>query len=260
MIVDLLWEIANCGELRRCKAQPDPAHPCQAIVDLQADVPWPEHQRPEPWNGDLGSAPILFVSSNPSIDRSEPYPTGASDREQVEPFFERRFEDQIVDGTRPRKKDGAVAARPVRYLNEVMRIASSLLGRPARPGTDYALTEVVHCKSARRRGLERQRGRPGALERCPPLYLRRIVEASGSRLVVAAGADVRRQLARELSLPADFGLLAHERRPLVGPVAVGGRSRHLLAIGGIGSAERRNVRDDRVLSPQDRGRVRALLA
>lgn len=70
----LLWEIADCSELRRCREEPDVAHPCQAISDLQADEPWDRHQRPEPWNGHLETAPILFVSSNPSIDRSEPYP------------------------------------------------------------------------------------------------------------------------------------------------------------------------------------------
>jgi hypothetical protein len=258
-INQLLWEIADCDELRRCRARPDEAHPCQAIVDLQADRPWQEHQRPEPWNGDFGSARILFVSSNPSIDRSEPYPAGASGRAEVERFFPRRFEEHIADGTRPRKLGGVPAARPVPYLNEVLGIASDLLGRVASPGVDYALTEVVHCKSAGRQGLERRRGRPGALERCPALYLRRIVDASGSRLVVAVGADARRALIRELSLAEDFGLLARGGRPLV-PVSGGSDGRYCLAIGGISSSDRRDVLDERVLSHQDLERIRQMLA
>lgn len=259
-VSDLLWEIADCVELRRCKERSVLRHPCRAIIDLQADEPWEQHQRPEPWSGRLESARILFVSSNPSIDRKEPYPTGAWKRAEVEHFFERRFEDQIVEGTRPRKEGGAPAKKPVPYLNEALGIASALIGYPASPGVDYALTEVVHCKSANRQGLERRRGEPGALELCPTRYLRRIIEASGALLVVAVGADARRHLLREIELPGDFGLLARGHRPLIGPVPVGSRSRHFLAIGGISSADRRRVSDDRVLSSQDRERLRALLA
>jgi hypothetical protein len=255
----LLWEIADCAELRRCRAGSDPEHPCQAIVAVQAEEPWERHQRPEPWNGALATAPILFVSSNPSIDRTEPYPTGAADRQAVSSFFNRRFDDHIVGGTRPRKVGGVPAARPVPYLNEVMRIASSLLGRAANPGSDYAITEVVHCKSAGRRGLERRGGRPGALQLCPSLYLRRIVDLSGARLVVAVGSDARRQFGRELGLPGDFGLLAHGHRPLV-RMASSPDDRYYLAVGGISSSERRNVMDDRVLSAADRRFLRNLLA
>jgi hypothetical protein len=42
---------------------------CRDVI-LTQDVPSLEKfQVPEPWCGDLESAPILFVSSNPSIDK-----------------------------------------------------------------------------------------------------------------------------------------------------------------------------------------------
>lgn len=33
-------------------------------------------QVPEPWNGHLATAPILFIGQNPSADHDEDYPTG----------------------------------------------------------------------------------------------------------------------------------------------------------------------------------------
>lgn len=255
----LLLEIADCPELRLCREHPDPSHPCQAIVDLQADRPWAEHQRPEPWNGRLESAPLLFISSNPSIDRSEPYPTGSwDDGESIASFFERRFDDHIVDGTRPRKLDGRIAAKPVTYLNEVRRIASNLFDRTVAPGTDYAITEVVHCKSASRAGLERRGGQPGALARCPGRYLRRVVESSGARVMVAVGADALREMKGEVGLPEEFGLLARGGQPLVEAV-IGDRDRLLVAVGGIGSPNSRDVLKTVVLSSPDLARVQAAL-
>ncbi len=256
----LLWEIADCPELRLCREHPDSSHPCQAIVDLQADRPWTDHQRPEPWNGDLVSAPVLFVSSNPSIDRTEPYPTGAwGDPGVVTDFFARRFEDHIVDGTRPLKLGNLVAAKPVQYLAEVKRIAANLFARPVEPGRDYAITEVVHCKSASRAGLDSKRGKPGALELCPSRYLRRVLEASGAKLIVVVGVDALRFTRREAGLPEDFGLLAKGCQPLLGPLRLGGGERHFLAVGGIGAADRRDVLSDLVIAPLDLARVRALL-
>jgi len=70
-----LVTIARCPNLAACLDGGVPGHPCAAIVLNQWDGVsreerlgrWREaHQLPEPWDGHLETAPILFVSSNPS--------------------------------------------------------------------------------------------------------------------------------------------------------------------------------------------------
>jgi len=47
---------------------------------------------PEPWSGRIESTPILFVSSNPSFNRREDFPTVSWDDDRIEAFFTTRFE------------------------------------------------------------------------------------------------------------------------------------------------------------------------
>lgn len=63
------------------------AHPCSEIVGVQRNLPLERHQVPEPWSGSIQQAPILFVSSNPSISSDEPYPELEWAPERVREFF-----------------------------------------------------------------------------------------------------------------------------------------------------------------------------
>lgn len=53
-------------------------------------------------------------------------------------------------------------------------------------GVDYALTEVVHCKSKDEIGVEE------ALQTCTKLYLQDVVELSGSKVIVVLGRPARK--------------------------------------------------------------------
>lgn len=75
---DHLLEVARCPILEQCLEAAQPSHPCAGVVLTQwSDVSPTEriatwrarHQLPEPWRGRINVAPILFVSSNPSISR-----------------------------------------------------------------------------------------------------------------------------------------------------------------------------------------------
>jgi hypothetical protein len=81
----LLLEIARCPVVEYCLEQPHRSHPCAEIVRSQGATELTDFQVPEPWSGPISTAPILFVSSNPSISKSFPpsdldeeYPTGSS--------------------------------------------------------------------------------------------------------------------------------------------------------------------------------------
>lgn len=88
---ELLLEIAGCeiakervSLLIRNEGKKDPnnTHDCDDICKFQYDIIQEANGSkqevtkamfhvPEPWNGNLGEAEILFVSSNPSIDLKE---------------------------------------------------------------------------------------------------------------------------------------------------------------------------------------------
>ena len=73
----------------------------------------------------------------------------------------------------------------VRFLAAIRRRAAELLDRPAEsavPGTDYALPEVVRCKSRSEIGVR------SAASECSSRYLHRTLEASGARVMVSIGA------------------------------------------------------------------------
>ena len=117
---------------------------------------------PEPWNGDLEKADILFLSSNPGINVFEKFPryigrdktsgemrfsyapvTDAAQadylsREEVRQFFIRRFQENpytqsLLPGVYEFRNDGGCCVglcriRGVKYWNVMMKIAANILG------------------------------------------------------------------------------------------------------------------------------------
>lgn len=118
--MDLLQEIAHCPIVEECKTDPHGGHPCTAIVMSQASEFLANHQVPEPWSGHLEIAPILFLSSNPSIGTNEDYyPRWSWQVERVTDFFSNRFgggsEKWICDGRYPLIREGVHSTTPVPF-------------------------------------------------------------------------------------------------------------------------------------------------
>ena len=214
----LLIEIARCPNVRL--ALKDESHPCRRVVAAQnvPDLPRFPHQLPEPWNGRIESAPILFVSSNPSFNPSERFPTMRSADQTIEAFFTTRF-----DRTYPN----------VRYWNVVRSIARAILGREPRAGYDYALTEVVRCKSWHEKGV------PAALATCTGLYLERTFQVAGAKVVIALGKVAREGIASHIGCRSEIGL----RRRMFD---IGGRERAVLMLGHPSSGQRQTPTKDEV--------------
>jgi len=210
---DLLMEIAQCNEIRACLGE-NLDHPCYRIVHSQHLENITNFQLPEPWSGYIGSAPILFISSNPSISQEEIFPTWEWDNEDIADFFRNRFgggkQLWIKDGTKSLRKDGGYG-QWTRFWAGVKGRARELLEREPVPGVDYALTELVHCKSRQEEGVQE------ALDKCTNLYLDKVIEISGARILVGLGG-----LAREV-LAIRYGLSSCKK--VFGPLEIGGRKR-----------------------------------
>lgn len=159
----LLLDIAMCDELS--KARTDKFHPCYKIVHYQDDLS--AFQIPEPWNGDIENAEILFISSNPSIDMTEKedYPQmlwnenkktyqlkGKWTEKDVECFFANRLKsDEYKKRMKSENKtDGA------QYWYRSRMVAAELLDMKLdddRLEDYYCYTEIVHCKSKNEEGV-----------------------------------------------------------------------------------------------------------
>ena len=214
MNINLLLDIARCPVVQHCLANPRIDHPCADIVRVQHSRTYADHQTPEPWSGHLSYAPILFLSSNPSLSDRDVVPTGDWTDDSIIDYFENRFgggrKEWIKDGTRGLSKDGSHLGATM-FWAAVRRRAAELLQRDVTPGIDYALTEIVHCKSRAEQGVRQ------ALDHCKGRYLSRVMKASAARVVVALGSLARQALTAELCVS--------DNARLRGPVEFFGRER-----------------------------------
>jgi len=185
----LLEEITTCENIKKtfngnCDCD------CENIIKSQKCSEYKDFQLPEPWNGDLENCKILFISSNPSFNSEEYYPLGDWDKSKVSDFFINRFnknEDKniwVKDELRPQLKDGDYSKKKnwVRFWAAVRSIARVILDtRSTNAGKDYALTEIVHCKSKDEEGVQE------AMKTCADKYLDRIIKITKAKIIICLG-------------------------------------------------------------------------
>lgn len=221
----LLHEIIRCPNLQQCFSTPQGSHPCSTIISVQRSSSphmLDQHQVPEPWSGDIEHAPILFLSSNPSIDENpsieerEVFPLWSWQDEQIEDFFTHRYQggrkQWIKDGIHYLQLNGSHSRRSVLFWSCVRERAKELLS-DVDDGVDYALTEVVHCKSRREKGVK------GALHECAGRYLRPVVELSGAKVIVVLGKQAEDAMRSEFNIP---------NGNVVGPQPIDERQRYIV--------------------------------
>ncbi len=221
--MDLLHEIARCPNIQQWLTSPQGNNPCSQIISVQHSShpqSLDQHQVPEPWSGDIQHAPILFLSSNPSIDEREDdereeFPLWSWQDEWIEDFFTHRYKggrkQWIENGTRYLQLNGS-RGKSVSFWSHVRNRAKELLESDVDDGVDYVLAEVVHCKSRRETGVE------AALSECAKRYLRRVVELSGAKVIVILGKHAKKAVRDEFSIPDGN---------MFGPLQIGKRQRYI---------------------------------
>lgn len=213
---ELLLEIARCPVARHCLNNPTLNHSCASIVRVQQADSFDEQQVPEPWSGHLDRAPLLFLSSNPSLSTEDIFPTATWSDEQMIDYFENRFgggrQAWIKDGTKALKLDGTYL-RATKFWAAVRQRAIELFQREVQPGIDYALTEIVHCKSKAEYGVSE------AQDQCVERYLARVLTLSTAAIVVVLGKEAKQAISTNFGVP--------NNATMYGPVALCGRERIL---------------------------------
>jgi hypothetical protein len=185
----LLLEIARCENFINCNGTD-----CETIVNSQdLNV----RQLPEPWNGDIENCKILFISSNPSINKKEIYPLLSWDDNEIIEFFHHRFsihKDYVKKYLYPKQENG-YAENWVRYWGFIRSISRKLLNTlNVVPGVDYSIMEIVRCKSSNEKGVVE------AQDICVEKYLEKTLSLSNARVIVAIGDKARDILIEKLGI------------------------------------------------------------
>lgn len=185
-VEQLLIDISHCPVAAAVRSGQVGCDPCQNIIRSQKASTF---QLPEPWSGRIDVAPILFLSSNPSIDELEMYPDSSWEPNQVIDFFQNRFSSPSRWVTRlcALRKDGT-RTRWVKFWAAARARVSEILEKPKaeiRPGIDFALTEVVHCKSRKEVGVK------DARSFCSNLYLERVLSIAAANTIIVFGEHAK---------------------------------------------------------------------
>jgi hypothetical protein len=257
-IEDLLISVARCPEIM--KAAINFRHPCHKVVCFQKHVSFRHFQLPEPWNGHIEKAPLLFISSNPGYAELERVPTRDEfswTDDRVSDFFINRFgggkEEWVVNGKRALQADGTHAGGNV-FWPRTRLIAADLLENPAAIlGEDFAITEVVHCKSREAEGV------PEAGDRCTSLHLDRILDVSPAKVLVVFGALAKPIFQNKYPETRDAKnkLETKDTTELIRPLQIAGKLRYVI-FHRHPSANIRYFRD--YLTPEGLAMVRTFLS
>ena len=205
----LATSICSCPEVDA--ALGNKSHPCHSVVSVQDEMVATDaqmRQRPEPWIGNIETARVLFLSSNPglsddpNIAEREDFPTYKVSDQEAGNFFVNRFDQKNIPvhatfnhPTEPnflvRCVDGNYRSgmkqqkRPQATWQGIHDHAMAILGEKCDPNKDYALTEIVHCKSKMAAGVEE------ASSHCVDKWLMPILELSQAEIVFVMGSKVR---------------------------------------------------------------------
>jgi hypothetical protein len=198
------FSVLRCPNVRQCIETPRREHPCQEIVNYQLSLTgaqtYDEFQLPEPWCGQIDIAPILFISSNPSIGDDQRALGNCLDEDAFDSHhyvFGGGNRTYTADGVYTLDTAGLRSRRPVTYWSRARDRAQELIpDREVVWGSDYALTEIVRCKSKHEEGVL------AALEECTARHFDRTMSVAAARVILAIG-KARNLVRTRFAIPDD---------------------------------------------------------
>jgi hypothetical protein len=178
-------EIFRCEELE--SARRSASHPCSKIVGAQAYsfAGNPPFQVPEPWRGNLRLAPLLFISSNPAIDQTDDSPWNTEPDETIAEYFNLGFGETFPRILHPNRLAGRYRETNVKFWSSIQKFAAEFFERNKQhvfPDQDFAITEVVHCKSPSEYGVDKN-----SRAKCFELHMPGILQRSAAVVVCTLG-------------------------------------------------------------------------
>ena len=197
---ELLLAITRCPELGKARA--DGRHPCHGVVCFQGPD---DYHVPEPWQGHIEAAPILFISLNPGYGDNQVFPTPSWNDDDTKDFFIRRFAADAKWTSQSRSQAIRLLVKDENgnpgyhepadmFCGWIRKRAEELLQRRPVPSSDYVMTSAVHCKSSTWDGAD------ATVRHCANLWLNAIMELSVAKVVVTISDPTWDFCAREWQL------------------------------------------------------------
>lgn len=133
------------------------------VVNSQINAGIKQMHLPEPWNGHLTQAQIMFIGSNPSFCKEEEFPTKYWSKNKIISFFENRFYNyekddaslywkylikytdwtiDLIDDISKEKIRNSDRVNDRQFIKENFNKLNDLI----------VSTEIVHCKSKKEKG------------------------------------------------------------------------------------------------------------
>ena len=145
------------------------------------------YQNPEPWNGNLCTADYLFVGSNPAYDPNEVWPSELDDITDIKRFFVKRFQCEPYKGKTVKQFNKITYWKNIvkikKWINEIDHYISK-----EEDLNDVCLTEIVHCKSNKQKGVFK------CAQKCFDKYFPRILENFKGHYLILVGKVAEKYL------------------------------------------------------------------
>lgn len=219
-LMKLFEEIQYCENIK--KYYSGEITNCYKIIECQREKE-ESFQLPEPWNGDIINAPILIISSNPSINKEEVYPTKEWTKEKRIDFYFNRFQSEWTKDEKYIKlKNGNYRKKSEKFWTEVKGIVEEIMEKEnIILGKDIALMEVVRCKSEREEGVKK------AVYDCSRKFLEKTLASNNSKIIICTGKKAKDMLKKIYKI--------EENKIYFENIIMGNKKRDLLFVGHPGS-------------------------
>lgn len=195
----LIRSITNCPNIKAIYKGEDNC--CSKIVRLQKDngVNFEAFKGPEPWNGKLNKAKILIISSNPGIADNELIPTRDWCRKKKIDFYQNRFssKENWVNELRAKLINGFYSNKISNWTQTKKRM-DYLFGNGTKIGEDYALLELVHCKSKKEYGVQ------SSIEECTKRFFDKIIKITPAKVLIIIGDHAINYICNRYHIDEDF--------------------------------------------------------
>lgn len=182
----LLDDICHCSNIADCVREGNSNNPCYNITTAQEVKNINDFQVPEPWNGSIVTAPVLFVGDYASMRYDEEYPNYGWPSHLLENYFNHRFsgglKPWIKDGLYPLYKNGQHSSVWNRFWSSCKNRALELYRKvDVVPGFDFSTTMAVRCRVKYANYIKE------ALDECVKRHLAKVICLAGAAIIVGLG-------------------------------------------------------------------------
>lgn len=192
----VILDIAKCKEIS--KGINDSKHSCYDILNCQKNkngihLVGNDYHLPEPFNGNIENAKILFIGANPNYNSNELYPkSNWNDSDIVNYFLNRKIQKgtpylrEMLDIAKYVYKEKYNTNVSQKIIKSIDSVQSNGCLSIALSDLQISLTEIVHCKSHSFKNVSNL-----TCNKCVSNHLQNVLSLFKGKYVIMIGDDVK---------------------------------------------------------------------